>query len=572
MKKIFDTLTTPYSDKMDRELPHNEYPRTSMVRDSFFCLNGEWQFSVFLGEECENTKITVPFPPESTLSGYGKAIPEGAVMKYERRFTLPEGFVRSRVILHFGAVDTLAEVFINGSSVIKHKGGYLPFSLDITDFISVDCENRISVTVRDDLDKKYPYGKQKRNRGGMWYTPVSGIWQTVWLESVPENYIERLKITGDMKGATIRVFGAKGIKKRLVLDGASYEFSEDEIRIEPEKINLWSPENPYIYDFDLYAGEDKVSSYFALREIGSSTFDGIPRLTLNGLPYLFNGLLDQGYFPDGIFLPATSEGYKEDILRTKSLGFNTLRKHIKIEPEIFYTLCDRLGIVVFQDMVNNSSYSFFFDTVLPTIGVKRLPDCHKHPSRESRRIFTEHSLSTLEHLHNFPSVLYYTVFNEGWGQFSADKMYKIIKDADPTRIVDATSGWFTRHESDVDSRHVYFKRVKLRGTPKRPLVISEFGGYSHRVSGHLFGSANYGYKQFENKDEFENAFLTLYGEEILPLIKRGVSALIYTQLSDVEDETNGLITYDRRVIKINEKRARSVMQRLSAQIENGEEN
>ena len=539
-----------------------------MVRDSFFSLNGEWSFTVTDGEKTETSKILVPFPPESMLSGYGKAIPTSALMSYERSFVLPCGFVRSKVILHFGAVDTLCEVFINGHSVATHEGGYLPFSADITDKLFFDKENTVVVKVRDALDKCYPYGKQKTKRGGMWYTPVSGIWQTVWLESLPDSYIEKLKITTDTKGATIKVFGAEDSKKRLVLDDSTYEFSGNEIRITPKNAHLWSPEDPYLYNFDLYAGEDKVSSYFALREIGTSLIDGIPRLTLNGKPYLFNGLLDQGYFPDGIFLPATSDGYKDDILRAKALGFNTLRKHIKIEPEIFYTLCDRLGMIVFQDMVNNSGYSFLFDTVLPTVGVKRLPDRFKHPSRRSRKIFIDHSLATLDHLHNFPSVLYYTVFNEGWGQFCADKLYKIIKEADPTRIVDSTSGWFTRSLSDVDSRHVYFKRVKLsKKVPRRPVVISEFGGYSHRVEGHLFGSNNYGYRLFEERSDFEEALFKLYGEEILPLIKKGISALVYTQISDVEDETNGLITYDRKVVKINEEYSRILMEKLYSQLD-----
>ena len=280
-------------------------------------------------------------------------------------------------------------------------------------------------------------------------------------------------------------------------------------------------------------------------------FGGKKRITLNGEPYLFNGLLDQGYFPDGIFLPATSDGYKEDILTAKALGFNMLRKHIKIEPECFYYLCDTLGMAVFQDAVNNSDYSFLRDTLLPTIGLKRLSDKKLHKCKRARKIFTETALGMTAHLYNHPSVLYYTIFNEGWGQFSADEVYKIVKDSDKTRIIDATSGWFIRHKSDVESHHVYFKKLKAKSPRKRPVVISEFGGYSHRCEGHLFGDKNYGYKTFKSREEFEENVKKLYLCEVLPLVKKGVSALVYTQISDVEDETNGFLTYDRRVLKVN---------------------
>lgn len=564
MKK-YDTLYTPYARNMNKELPWNEYPRPSMKRDSFLCLNGEWDFAVTDGKDpVDFAKILVPFPPESALSGYEKEIPKGAIMHYRRKFSLPEGFMKDKLILHFGAIDTLCDVFLNGKQLCRHEGGYLPFSANASEAL-LEGENELYIKVRDDLSKLYPYGKQRRTRGGMWYTPISGIWQTVWAESLPKAHIEKIKITADMTEVRIEVTGGEE-KKRLIFGEAVYEFSGTEIALKPRDPILWSPENPHLYYFTLESGEDRIESYFALREIRSEMIDGIPRLTLNGEPYLFNGLLDQGYFPDGIFLPATSDGYREDILTAKRLGFNMLRKHIKIEPEIFYNLCDRLGIAVFQDMVNNSGYSFILDTALPTVGIKRLPDKLRHRNKKSRRIFKEHMCETLRHLHNFPSVLYYTVFNEGWGQFCADQMYKLASNTDPTRIYDATSGWFLRHDSDVDSRHVYFKPVKLGEVGDRPVVISEFGGYSYRVEGHLFGSANYGYRIFEKQEDFEDAFLTLYEKEILPLVPLGISALIYTQLSDVEDETNGLITYDRQKIKLDTDKCHSLMDRLKLAI------
>ncbi len=566
-KILYETLKTEYINEMDKATPWNEYPRPSMVRDSFLCLNGEWDFKVNDSELAGefNEKILVPFPPESLLSGIQREIPEGGVMHYRRTFTLAEGFNKGRIILHFGAVDNICDVYVNGKHAVYHDGGYLPFNADITELFR-DGENEIYVRVRDDLSGLYPYGKQTRNRGGMWYTPVSGIWQTVWIESVPEKYVYRIKITPNMESVRIQVAGGEDGKKITLADGSVYEFCGDETVITPEERHLWSPEHPYLYQFTLESGEDRVESYFALREIGSSVVNGIPRLTLNGKPYLFNGMLDQGYFPDGIFLPATSRGYEDDIKLTKELGFNMLRKHIKVEPEIFYHLCDKLGVVVFQDMVNNSDYSFLIDTALPTVGFKRLPILFRHKNKEEQNIFTRDMLRTLEHLHSFPSVLYYTIFNEGWGQFSADKMYDMAKFIDPSRIYDSTSGWFWRKRSDVDSRHVYFKPVKLKKPGKMPVVISEFGGYSHRVKGHLFGEENYGYSIFDTVEEFEEAFDRLYLEEIRPLISNGICALVYTQVSDVEDETNGLITYDRRVVKLNKDRTRNIMAKLYDEI------
>ncbi len=567
MSDKFTVLTTEYAKDMDIHSPWNFYPRPSLVRNSFLSLNGLWDFDIKSEGEAASygERILVPFPPESSLSGICRSIPEGHILHYRRDFTLPEGFIKDRVILHFGAVDTVCEVNLNGRELGRHEGGYLPFSFDITDALMT--ENRLYVTVKDDLDKHYPYGKQTRERGGMWYTPVSGIWQTVWLESLPENYITDIKTESNMTSVKIKVLGGTQLKKLTVHEtGEVFEFIDDDITLTPKVSRLWTPETPNLYNFTIEAGVDKVNGYFALREISVREIDGISRLCLNGEPYLFNGLLDQGYYPDGIFLPATPDGYKDDILMAKRMGFNTLRKHIKVEPEIFYNLCDRLGMVVFQDIVNNSDYSFIRDTALPTVGMKRFPDKCLHRDRKSREIFEREMRSEINHLNRFPSVLYYTVFNEGWGQFSADDMYKVAKKCAPTRIIDATSGWFTRKLSDVDSRHVYFKPVRVGKRTSRPIVISEFGGYSHRVDGHLATPDNYGYKLYDTQEEFEAGFRRLYEEEILPLIPLGVSALIYTQVSDVEDETNGLVTYDRRVIKVDPEATARLMKRLSDSI------
>lgn len=550
--EIFNTLITPYAAEMDKDIPWNIYPRPQMQRDSFICLNGEWDFKISDGNDGDfNEKILVPFPPESKLSGIERRIPKGKTLSYRRYFTLPDGFVKSTVQLHFGAVDQICEVFVNGSCVGTHVGGYIPFSFDITDAL-VKGKNELLVKARDDLSKTYTYGKQKNKRGGMWYTPTSGIWQTVWLESLPEAPIRSIKIEQNAKNAKITVNSEAEIKRlTLKADGSVYEFTGDEIVIEPKEKVLWTPENPYLYDFSIETDTDKIDSYFALREISVKEFCKRKRLALNGNAYFFSGLLDQGYFPDGIFLPATPDAFRDDILNAKKLGFNTLRKHIKIEPMIFYHLCDKLGIIVFQDMVNNSGYSFILDTALPTVGFKKARFSLRHKNKESRDIFLSEMEKTAELLYNTPSVCLYTIFNEGWGQFEPNEAYRRLKALDPTRIIDATSGWFYSTESDVDSRHIYFKAPKIKKPNGRPFFLSEFGGFSLRVDGHLFGKRNYGYSLYTDSESFTEALINLYVRDTAPLIKDGLSATVYTQLTDVEDETNGLITYDRRVIKID---------------------
>ena len=569
MKK--NALTTDFTRLMDTKLPWNEYPRPQFKRDSFICLNGEWDFEYSVSEPKTYTKkILVPFSPESNLSGIEKLHSDSEKLFYRRFFELPESFKKDRIILHFGAVDQTCEVFINGKSVGENQGGYIPFCFDITDFI-FNGKNEIKVVATDTLSKIYPYGKQKKKRGGMWYTPVSGIWQTVWLESIPKEPIRSIKITPSLDSVTIEVdTDAKQKSIRLTNSNELFTFSSNSITITPKNIVNWTPENPYLYYFKLQTDTDKIESYFALREISVKKCGGVSKICLNNKPYLFNGLLDQGYFPDGLFLPATADGYINDIKTAKSLGFNMLRKHIKIEPLIFYHLCDKLGIVVFQDMINNSDYSFIRDTALPTVGLKRLPDKTMHRDSASRKTFSDTMLKTAELLYNTPSVLYYTVFNEGWGQFCADEMYELLKSTDSKRIIDSTSGWFWQRKSDVDSHHIYFKRLKVKINPNKPAVISEFGGFSHRCEGHLFGDANYGYTTIADRQDFENRVVKLYTDEALPLVKKGVSALVYTQLSDIEDETNGFMTYDRKILKVDKERFSKLSKMLCDAFAEGE--
>ena len=554
------------------------YPRPQLVRDDWMSLDGEWSFSIKKADEpgmpSQIGMIKVPFCPESELSGIRKCIFKDDRMLYGRSFEVPEGWEGKRLILHFGAVDQTAKVYVDGKYAGMHEGGYLPFSFDITDLLkhpetekagaSADGGTKAStaandggtkgsgtedesakaagtaedpdakdqaeeprrelhsiiVEARDSLDHKYPWGKQKFRNGGMWYTPVSGIWQSVWLEPVPEEHIASLKIDTTKESVSIKAFGVTG--GTLELGGKTYELadsSEDgkpsaSVSIEIEEPRLWSPEDPHLYEFSITSGSDSIRSYFALRTVTAEQKGGYPKLCLNGKAYFFNGVLDQGYWHDGIYTPSSPDKFAEDILAMKALGFNTLRKHIKIEPEIFYYECDRLGMVVFQDMVNNADYSFFRDTALPTIGLKKVDDSKMNTDLASRRIFRESMEKTVEHLYNHPSICYWTIFNEGWGQFNADEMYEKLKELDSSRIVDSTSGWFWQNKSDVDSYHVYFRKANMQ-TGSRPMVLSEFGGYACKIPTNYYGGRlEYGYRKCADTDALQRDIKKLYEEEI----------------------------------------------------------
>ncbi len=567
MKTPFQKLTTPFEGNPNAW--GEVYPRPQMARESFFSLCGTWALSrIVAGTETPLGEILVPFPPESRLSGVEQTLQKGEKWLYRKTFTLPADFPRDVTYLHFGAVDQIAEVTLNGVSLGTHKGGYLPFSFDVTSALQ-EGENTLSVTVTDDLDKSLPYGKQRVKRGGMWYTPVSGIWQPVWMESVPENHISSLKITSDLTSVIIETRGGENEKTLTVTTPGGerkYTYNGDVFTLTVEDPRLWSPEDPYLYRFCLQSGEDVITSYFALRTVTAERVDGIPRLCLNGKPYFFHGLLDQGYFSDGIYLPASPAGYVFDVKTAKELGFNTLRKHIKIEPEEFYYQCDLQGVVVFQDMVNGGKYRYVRDTVLPTVGMKKRPFL---PFGKKKRIaFESHARETVALLQSHPSVCYYTIFNEGWGQYDADRIFGELKALDPTRIWDATSGWFTCKNSDVDSRHVYFRPFRVGKRGEKPLVLSEFGGYSCKLPDHSFNlEKTYGYKTYTELPAFEKGLEALYREQILPAVKEGLCAAVLTQLSDVEDETNGLVTYDRRVVKVEKEAMQKIGKDLQKEME-----
>lgn len=582
MIEDYDTLWTESGQevRVGKET-WKKYPRPQLRRDHWLSLNGIWTLN--------GSDIRVPFPPQSQLSGYEGVV--GTRLTYEKTFVVPENFVLPRILLHFGAVDQVAEVWLNEEYLGKHEGGYLPFSFDITDQVRRGEENRIKVLAVDDLSQVYPYGKQKEKRGGMWYTPVSGIWQTVWLENVPNRYIETVKLTPDLEGVEfdLRMAGGPvqtGDPKEIYItvqletgEKISRSFEESKFRLDMTDVVLadgsiykpvlWTPENPHLYPITIRGGEDKAESYFALRTVSIKELDGINRVCLNDQPVFLHGVLDQGYYPDGIYLPAAEEEYDRDILRMKELGYNLLRKHIKVEPEYFYYACDRLGMLVMQDMVNNGPYHYIRETVLPTIGFKKKPDHLTGTGGARKEFFVKHMDETVKHLYDHPSIVAYTIFNEAWGQFQSDQLYDRLKKLDPTRLADSTSGWFAQKKNDFDSEHIYFRVISL--TPKkRPLFVTECGGYTLLTQNHIFNKRKqYGYGACKSGQELTDRIERMYRVMILPAISKGLCGCIYTQVSDVEDEINGLYTYDRKVCKVVKDQMQKLADELYAQVKKG---
>lgn len=556
IRKGHRKLPTEFGE--DTDIPFSEYPRPQLRRNSFYSLNGLWEEG-----------IKVPYPPESVLSGYkGKTN-----TTYTRKFTLPEGFVKEKLLLHFGAVDQVAEVYLNGKFIGKHEDGYLAFALDVTEACQKG-ENVLQVKVTDDLSRDYPYGKQCKKRGEMWYTPISGMWQSVWLESVPEKYVENIRITPDLTGITLEVETKASFWEVEIRTGdGSVKKSTGEkllridLKEEGFEPKLWTPDTPYLYEMKIKAGEDEVESYFALRTISIEKVGKKNRICLNGKPIFLHSVLDQGYYSDGIYLPASEKGYEFDIKAMKELGLNCLRKHIKVEPECFYFYCDKYGMLVMQDMVNSGRYSFTRDTALPTIGMADKVPEKRWVSEKRRKLWKAHMEGVFNQLYNHPCIVYYTIFNEGWGQFDSANMYAEAKKLDETRIFDTASGWFHTEMSDVESSHVYFRNEQLQETEK-PHVLSEFGGYSRVLQEHAYSLYNqHGYGFCKDAGELTDRIIESYEAMVLSSMENGLCGSVYTQLSDVEDEVNGFYTYDRKVCKVNKERMRTLSERIYSRFE-----
>ena len=551
-------MNTVWTDAVDLNNPLPEYPRPQLARRGWMSLNGPWDYAINDSTRFPREfdgQIIVPFSPETALSGVKRGIKSGEYLWYRREIIVPPAFSGKRIILHFGAVDQTAVVWVNSSQVINHTGGYLPFEADVTEAIE-DGVMLITVRVSDDTEKGgHTRGKQKTRRGGIWYTPQSGIWQSVWMEAVPECYVKNLRVTPLFDQGSVE------IAAEIVGEEPAYAGFNGRSYLLPAEIPVpdfeaWSPENPRLYGFTVTCGEDEVQSYFAMRKFSVEQDErGVPRLFLNNRPYFQNGVLDQGYWPDGLYTAPTDEAMIYDISAAKAMGFNMLRKHIKVEPLRWYYHCDRLGMLVWQDMPNGGgSYNAAVVSAPLVTGVHIKDGAYAlfaRGDKEARAEFRAELAEMVRHLYNCPCVSMWVIFNEGWGQFDAADMLELVRSIDKTRPIDHASGWHDQGVGQVKSEHVYFRRYSFKPDKKgRAVLLSEFGGYGHRVLGHCFGNKDFGDKKFEMPAQLEIAIEELYQGQIGPARLQGLSAAVYTQLADVEDELNGLLTYDRKVAKI----------------------
>lgn len=544
--------------------PLSEYPRPQLQRDSYLCLNGVWKYAVKKDDvipEVFLDEIVVPFSPECELSRVNRRIVPSDYLFYQLIFSIPKEMKNDRYILHFGAIDQIADVYINNQFVGNHVGGFLPFEFDITPYLVGD-EVNLTVRVKDVSDTSYySRGKQRIKRGGIWYTPQSGIYMPVWLESVSDDYVRSLIIKPniDEKYVEITVNSRSNKAKINILDKEVIVDTNVINRFYLDDMRLWSPEDPYLYPFTVETEHDKVTSYFAMRKFSTMLDkDGINRLALNNKPYFMKGVLDQGYYDKSGLTPRCDEDYINDITLVKSLGFNTIRKHIKIESMRFYYHADRLGVVVWQDFVNGGREYKLTTISLPLItNIHHKDNNYKKFSREDEqgRIDTiQEFKDTIELLYNVPSIGLWTIFNEGWGQFDSESIYKELVKLDDTRLYDHASGWHDQGCSDVKSLHVYFKAVRMpkkKSVKGRSIILSECGGYSLAIANHTYSKKKFGYKLLKDQEALEYEYLKFMNRDILPNIPKGLSAFIYTELSDVEDELNGFITFDREIIKVN---------------------
>ncbi len=556
------------------KIPFPLHPTPQCERESWQNLNGEWNLKKLSAndEELFDGRILVPFSPETVNSGIGGdfTLEKDQTLIYERWFSVEEKHLSGRTIIHFGAVDSECEVFINGTLVGRHIGGFTPFSFDVGSVL--DTDNKIIVKVKDNaLYNGGAKGKQHLKRGGIWYTPQSGIYQTVWLEFVPKRAIGDLKITPILteKKVVITFSSAVKVKATVYDNGKEIISSEGQEKIELNyDFELWSPENPKLYDLILTNGEDKIKSYFGMRsfEIVEDK-KGKKRLGLNGKPYFYNGVLDQGYWSDGMLTYPSDDAVYDELKMLKSMGFNTVRKHIKLEPMRWYYYCDKLGLAVWQDFVNGGTeYSFMKVAALPFLGFKHDDSDYKYFGRDerSRKEYIEMVKEIVGALYNCVSLAVYVPFNEGWGQFDSAKITQLVQNLDGTRMIDSVSGWYDQGEDKtlIKSLHTYYTPLKVPND-KRPVVLSEFGGYSYKIEGHVFNEKKaFGYKFFKSDEEYVGAVKKLYLEKLLPLIEKGLSGAIYTQVSDVEDEINGFVTYDRKVQKMPTNAMREINDKL----------
>ncbi len=572
-----DKIKTRWASQVNVNNVLPEYPRPIMERAEWRSLNGLWDYAILpVGKQTPTSfdgKILVPFAVESSLSGVQKRLGNENELWYRREFTVPSNWKNNRILLHFGAVDWKADVWVNDIKVGQHTGGYTPFSFDITPALK-SGNNKLVVKVWDGTDQGFqPRGKQVNNPHGIWYTPVSGIWQTVWLEPVPQNYIESVKITPDIDANILKVevttnaTGASGILTVKVMEGAHVVATGQSINNQPVEISmpakprLWSPDTPFLYDLEIAFSNnsrelDKVKSYAAMRKYSTKRDDkGIVRIQLNNKDLFQFGPLDQGWWPDGLYTAPTDEALRYDVQKAKDFGYNMIRKHVKVEPARWYMHCDRLGIIVWQDMPNGDRSPEWQMREYFT-GSERLR------SPESEANYRKEWKEIMDYLYSYPSIGVWVPFNEAWGQFRTREIAEWTKQYDPSRLVNPASGGNHYPVGDILDLHQYPAPQLYLYDGQRATVLGEYGGIGWAIKEHLWEpDRNWGYIQFNSEKEVTDEYIK-YVEQLKPLIRQGFSAAVYTQTSDVEVEVNGLMTYDRAVIKMDEARVRKVNQEI----------
>lgn len=566
-------LMTVWGEQLDKDNVLTEYPRPQMVRDNYTILNGMYRYAFTKSSDMPENydgEILVPFSPETELSGVGRQLQPDEYLWYERNFALEQLPQGKRLLLHFGACDERCRVYVNGEQVGSHHGGYQAFSFDITSYIK-EGENTLQVCAKDVSDTSYHgRGKQMLKNGGMFYTAQSGIWQTVWYEWVPDIYVQSMHIIPHFDDDTVEIelFTNEADVVFLPYWAAVYDgdklVSEKSIQNGrklilpiPDK-KIWSPVSPFLYQIKLTYGEDSIESYFGMRHFSvEKDSNGIPRLCLNHVPYFQNGILDQGYWPESLLTPVSDEAMIYDIQKAKDMGFNMIRKHCKIEPLRWYYHCDRLGMLVWQDMINGGeSYNLLKTTYAPTVirKMQKMKDSHyafhSRANAKGRKEWKKECLETIEQLYNCTGICAWVLFNEGWGQFDAEENTQMVLEKDNTRIIDAHSGWFDQGAGDLRSVHIYFFELAVEKGLEKPFVISEYGGLAYGIKEHSYSEDIYGYANYENAADFKKAYKEMMGK-IQKLQREGLAAAVYTQLTDIEEEVNGLLTYDRKISKLD---------------------
>ena len=553
--------------------PLSEYPRPQLYRESYLSLNGYWDYAIRKSDEIPSQfdgKILVPFSPETELSSVNKFVAPDDYLFYKLDFSLNGFVIKDKTILHFLAVDQIADVYLNDVHLGQHIGGFLPFEFDITNHIKK--ENTLIVKVKDYSDTSYySRGKQRINRGGIWYTPQSGIYFPVWIESVSDDYIQNVTFTPDIdkKEIIIHITSKAEVASIHIFEMDRPIDCNKDVHIKVKDMHLWSPEDPYLYFVRIYTEHDEVTSYFAMRKFSLIEDEhGMLRLGLNNKPYFMKGILDQGYYKKGLLTPEQYDDYVRDIDLVKSLGFNTIRKHIKIELPRWYFECDKKGIIVWQDFVNGGNEYKFSTIAFPLItGVHHNDHNYQKFARENetgRTQAIQEFKDTINYLYNVPSIGLWTIFNEGWGQFDSKVILEEMKKIDSTRLYDHASGWHDQGVSDVKSLHVYFKKVKMpnkKKTRQRAVILSEFGGFVLPIEGH-HQSGKRTYRSFKNSEDWLNRYRQCIESDVIKNIPKGLSACIYTQLSDVEDECNGFVTFDREVVKIDPSQIKEINDKI----------